>query len=56
MGLYPGKFFENGASRIAETGVLLPQLQAPPQHEGEEADEDMGLHAILSKAEIAAAP
>jgi Tripartite tricarboxylate transporter family receptor len=32
----------------SETGAALPHLQALPQHEGEEAHEDVGLNAILA--------
>jgi hypothetical protein len=31
---------------FAETGALLPHLQAFPQHESEEAHEDVGLDAV----------
>ena len=37
-----------GARRVSETGALLPHLEALPQHEGEEAHEDVGLNAILA--------
>ena len=42
------QFLENGARRVTETGALLPHLQALPQYEGEEADEDVGLNAIFA--------
>ena len=40
------EFLENGTRRVTETGALLPHLQALPQHESQEADEDVGLNAI----------
>ena len=42
------KLFENGVRRISEPGTLLPHLKALPQHEGEKANEDMRLNAILA--------
>ena len=48
VGLDACQFLEDGPRRIAETGALLPHLQGLPQDEGEEADEDVGLHAILA--------
>src|SRR5271166_3757696 len=42
------QFLEDGARRVAETGTALPHLQTLPQHEGEEADEDVSLHAVLA--------
>jgi len=47
-GLNACELFQDGARGIAETCALLPHLQALPQHEGEKADEDMRLHAILA--------
>ena len=41
-----GEFLEHGARGVAKAGALLPHLEALPQHEGEEADQDVGLHAI----------
>ena len=38
-----GDLLEDDARRVAEAGAALPHLQAFPQHEGEEADEDVGL-------------
>src|SRR5260370_18093235 len=42
------ELFEHGSWGIAETSAALPHLEALPQHEGEKADEDMCLHAILA--------
>ena len=42
------KFFENGTRGVAEASTALPHLQALPQHEGQKADENMCLHAILA--------
>src|SRR5580692_7626664 len=42
------ELFENGARRVSEAGTLLPHLQALPQHEGEEADENVRLNAVLA--------
>jgi hypothetical protein len=41
------QLFENGAWRVAETSALLPHLQAFPQNEGEKANQNMGLNAVL---------
>jgi hypothetical protein len=48
MGLDAGKLFEDRARRVAEARALLPHLEALPEHEGEEANEDVGLDAILA--------
>ena len=48
LGLNARKLFQDGARGIAEACTLLPHLEALPQHEGEKADEDMSLHAILA--------
>lgn len=48
LGLNAFEFFQDDARRITETCAALPHLQALPQHEGEKADEDMSLHAILA--------
>jgi len=42
------ELFEHGSWGIAETSAALPHLEALPQYEGEKADEDMCLHAILA--------
>jgi hypothetical protein len=42
------EFFEHGSGGIAETSTALPHLEAFPQHEGEETDQDMCLHARLA--------
>src|SRR6185312_1910761 len=42
------EFFENRTRRVSKAGALLPHLQALPQHECEEANEDMGLDSILA--------
>ncbi len=41
------QLFEDRSRRVSETEALLPHLEALPQHEGEEADEDVGLDAIF---------
>jgi hypothetical protein len=41
LGLNAGKFFQDCAWGIAETCALLPHLKALPQHERQEADEDI---------------
>src|SRR5260370_2434097 len=48
LGLNAFEFFQDDARRIAETGAALPHLQALPQYEGEKADENMSLYAILA--------
>ena len=48
MRLYPRKLFEDGTRRVAEAGALLPHLQTFPQHEGEEANENVSLDAVFS--------
>src|SRR6516162_9830343 len=48
VGLDAGELLENGTRRVAEAGAALPHLQAFPQHEGEEADEDVRLDAVLT--------
>lgn len=48
MRLNAREFFEDGARGIPQAGALLPHLEALPQHEGKETDEDMGLHAIFA--------
>ena len=48
MRLYPRKLFEDGTRRVAEAGALLPHLKTFPQHEGEEANENMGLNTVFS--------
>jgi hypothetical protein len=40
------EFFEHGARGVSETRAALPHLKALPQHESEEADQDMSLHAF----------
>ena len=40
-----GELVEHGAREVAQAGALLPHLEALPQHEGEEADQDVSLHA-----------
>ena len=42
------ELFEDCARGVSEARTALPHLQALPQHEGEKADEDMGLNAILA--------
>ena len=43
-----GKLFEDGPRRVAEARALLPHLEALPEHEGEEANEDVGLDPLLA--------
>jgi len=40
------EFFEDRAWRVPKPSALLPHLEALPQHEGEEAHQDMGLQAV----------
>ena len=42
------KLFEDGSRRVSESRAVLPHLEALPQHEGEEADENMGLNAVFA--------
>jgi hypothetical protein len=42
------ELFEDGTCRVSEAGALLPHLEALPQHEGEEAHEDVGLQTVGS--------
>jgi hypothetical protein len=42
------EFFEDCARGITQACALLPHLEALPQHESEEAHEDVGLDAILA--------
>jgi hypothetical protein len=42
------ELFEQRARRLTQPGALLPQLERLPQHKGEEAHEDVGLHAVLA--------
>ena len=37
-----------GARRVSEAGAALPHLEALPQDEGEKADEDVSLDAVLA--------
>ena len=46
--LNASELLENGARRVSETGTLLPHLEAFPQHESEEANEDVSLNSILA--------
>ena len=48
MRLDAGKLFEDGPRRVAEARALLPHLEALPEHEGEEANEDVGLDPLLA--------
>ncbi len=48
VGLGARKLFEDRARRVAEARALLPHLKALPEHEGEEANEDVGLDAVLT--------
>ena len=48
MRLNACQLFENSARRISEAGTLLPHLEALPQHEGEKANQDMRLNAVLA--------
>ena len=42
------QFLEQRARRVAQACAGLPQLQRLPQHEREEAHEDVRLHAIFT--------
>ena len=42
------ELFEDGARGVSEARAALPHLQALPQYEGEETDEDVRLNAILA--------
>src|SRR5712691_6191558 len=44
--LNTAQFVEDRARTLPEAGQALPLLQRLPQHVGQEADEDVGLHAI----------
>jgi len=48
VGLDARQFFKNGPRRVAEACALLPHLEALPEREGEEANEDVGLNPILT--------
>ena len=48
VGLDAGKLFEDGPRRVSEARALLPHLEALPEHEGEEANEDVGLDPLLA--------
>ena len=42
------ELFEDRARGVSETGAALPHLEALPQDEGEEANEDVSLDAVLA--------
>ena len=42
------EFLEDGARAVAQVGAALPLLQGLPEHVGQEADQDMGLDAVLA--------
>src|SRR5207244_2031308 len=44
--LNAAEFVEDRARALAEAGASLPLLERLPQHVGEKADEDVGLHAV----------
>ncbi len=48
VGLNARQLFEDGARRVAEACTLLPHLEAFPQHEGEEANENVSLNPVLA--------
>jgi hypothetical protein len=48
VGLDAGKLFEDGLRRVSEARALLPHLEALPEHEGEEANEDVSLDPLLA--------
>ena len=48
LGLNAFELFQDDARGIAETCAALPHLESLPQHEGQKADEDMSLYAILA--------
>ena len=48
VGLDARKLFEDGARRVSEARSLLPHLEAFPEYEGEEANEDVSLDPVLA--------
>ena len=48
VGLDAGKLFEDGPRRVPEARALLPHFETLPEHEGEEANEDVSLDAVLA--------
>jgi hypothetical protein len=48
VGLNAGELFQDRARGVSEAGAALPHLQALPQNEGEEANQDVSLDAILA--------
>ena len=48
VGLDAGKLFEDGPRRVPEARALLPHFETFPEHEGEEANEDVSLDAVLA--------
>ena len=48
MGLDARQFLKDGRRRVAKARALLPHLKAVPEHQGEEANEDVGLDPVLA--------
>ena len=48
VGLDARKLFEDCARRVSKARALLPHLEALPEHEGEEANENVGLDPVLA--------
>ena len=46
VGLDASQFLKNRARRIPESRTALPHLKHLPEHEGEEADQDVSLDAM----------
>src|SRR6185437_8135620 len=46
--LNASQLLEDGARRASEPGALLPHLETLPSNEGEKANEDVSLNAVLS--------
>ena len=50
VGLNAGQLLKDGPGRVAETCALLPHLKAFPQHESQEANENVSLNPVLALA------
>ena len=46
LGLDACEFLEHGARGVTQGAFLLPQLERLPQHEGQEAHQDVGLNTV----------
>ena len=53
VGLNARELFEDGERRVAEAGALLPHLEALPERESEEANEDVSLDPVSKTNEPA---